>query len=168
MPDIIKIIYWAFFGEGLTALKIYYYSFRICQYLKIPMPTINLCLGNEGYIKFKYNTDFSYIEKTVLSLGVDLFFNKKEKYQRIFPYIGKDLKTENAKLLFIIGHELGHYLTAFKYPKLYDKTTKSRLLVYKALENEKRILSDFEYRQLQSEKLADKIGLAIVKIWGYN
>lgn len=80
----------------------------------------------------------------------------KNKSEYVFAY--HNLKNAKDKIRFTIGHEIGHYLSVKKHPKFSIK----HLNFEKDLFNKKPI-THILYRQLPLEKIADKIGLYLIK-----
>jgi len=133
---------------------------RYCEELKIPL--INVEFNKSHRISFRYvyyKSDCTIFKKFIRIDEYYLFdmilhprFN--DSLWKFIP-----LKSVRDRLRFIIGHELGHYLHSYLHPKHYVKN----MLSYNILN---KIVNDRDYsgyRNSKLEKIADKIGLYLVK-----
>jgi hypothetical protein len=98
----------------------------------------------KGVIKKFIQLDYFTILQIVKIKNDNLLF-------KLYP-----LNSIKKRIKFIVYHELSHYLQYAKYNNFYHKNRlKNKRLYFK--------LSDYEYRQLKIEKIADKLAYAILQ-----
>jgi hypothetical protein len=118
----------------------------------------------------KYN-NCSYSESTIgLAPSLDFgcaFLKDTDYWSSIFDYLPSEFKTREDKLLFVLAHEMAHYLQYSKYPKwVAFKDHRNDRNIKRYVPENKDWWTAKEYRQLPMEKNADRIALIICKKMG--
>jgi hypothetical protein len=126
---------------------------QACEILDVPIPKIHweLFYNNCSFGRFLHPD--GEIE-TCLNFGIffmlNLILNNKD-------YIWVHFKIDGLlnRIRFIIYHELGHYCHFMKHPRHFELCRNESHFMVK--------LNDINYRELKREKIADKIGLYLLK-----